>query len=390
MNWDDLVGQQPAKQYLRAVLSAGRLAHAFLFKGAPGVGKRTAARIFAKALLCERPRDGAACGECRACHRFDAGTHADMIPLKKIADSGVDAGEVGDHEQIIRLGTIQYVCEQLHRSPMAGGRRVVIIPEAQRFCRGQAEAANAFLKTLEEPPASAAIILTTSQPEGLLETIVSRVQAVQFRRLSAEEIRTGLARRAASRPAEDREVAAALADGSLGRALELLDGDLRQWRAQIAAGLERLSAQTALQFGVSLWTLADAEGQRLFAAAKAAGRETVEDESDDEDDAPSEGQVKSAAGWKRYVFRRELEVCEVCFRDALVCASAGDAGQGLLLQPDQAKLSARLAKLFGQDGCQKALAALSQSLLATRLYVRGDVIGRALAGRLVAAMAGSV
>jgi DNA polymerase III delta' subunit len=384
MTWDDLVGQDAAKKYLRAAVAARRQAHAFLFKGPVGVGKRTAARIFAKALLCQERGDGdAACGECRSCRTFAAGTNPDLIPLRKMTDAG---GEVGDHETVVRLETVQFVCEQLHRSPMMGRRRVVIIPEAQRLCQGQAESANAFLKTLEEPPAAAAIILTSSRPEGLLETIVSRVQGVQFRRLSAAEIRSGLALRAAGKAEADRELVVSLADGSLGRALELLNGDLRAWRASVVAGLGKLTAQTALQFGLGLWMLAEQEGERLASSEKDSAKAAADDEADGEDDGKAvEGAAKTESGWKRYVYRRLLEVCEVCFRDGLVCA-ADESGSSVMLQPDQQQLSRALAANFGEAGCAKVLAALREALLATRLYVRGDVTSRALGGKLVEAM----
>jgi len=267
-----------------------------------------------------------------------------------------------------------------------GERRVLIVPEAQRLCQGQAESANAFLKTLEEPPRAAVIILTSSRPEGLLETIVSRVQAVQFRRLSAAEISAGLARYAASRSEADRALVVPLADGSLGRALELLDGDLSRWRGAVLAGLQKLTPQTSLQFGLGLWVLAEAEGVRLWAAEKSGGKETAEVEAPEEEaDKTSDAAAKTEAGWKRYVFRRLLEVCEVCFRDGLVCAAAGVEGS-VLLQPDQQTLSSALASRFGEAGCAQVLAALREALLATRLYVRGDVVGRALAGKLVEAM----
>ncbi|MCY3020493.1 MAG: hypothetical protein NTW87_15845 [Planctomycetota bacterium] len=389
MNWDALLGQEPAKRYLRSVLATGRRAHAYLFKGPVGVGKRTAAGIFAQALLCEQPAGkDTACGRCKACRCFLAGTHPDLIRLRKFTEAG---GEVGAHEPVIRLETVQYVCEQLHRSPMMARQRVALVPEAQRLCRGQAEPANAFLKTLEEPPPAAAIILTSSQPEGLLETIVSRVQAVQFRRLAAGEVRAGLASLAAAKSETERDLAAALADGSLGQALELLTGDLRNWRAMVLSGLEKLDPREGLQFGLMLWTLADAEGKRLFQAKKESGASAADEElSPDDESGAGEGAAKTEAGWKRYVLQRLLEVCELCFRDGLVCAAVGGTLQppqsALLLQPDQQHLAQTLARRFGDVGCQKALAAVREALLAVRLYVRGDVVGRALAGKLVEAM----
>ena len=409
MSFDALIGQEPAKQYLRSVLASGRRGHAFLFKGPAGVGKRTAAYLFAQRVLCSNPpAHDMFCGQCRSCRWFSARSgalteHPDMVSLIKPLTN--EDRLVGDHDPIIRLDTIQHVCEQLHRSPVAGRYRAVIIPEAQRLCRGQAEAANAFLKTLEEPPETSLIILTSSQPESLLETIVSRVQAVTFKRLSTCDVRAGLQHAATTRAkpwaAEELELVSRLCDGSLGRALELLDGDLKVWRTLVIKELQTFNAKSCPKFGLALWSNADAEGQRLFAQEEAAAKELKEVEDggaaadDDSDGGDVAGAPRTDSGWKRYVFRRMLEICEICFRDGLIRASLdrsehGPGGMeqnaGLLLQPDQAALAESLAEKFGPDGCMKALSALRDSLLAVRLYVRGDMVGRALAGKLVDAM----
>ena len=400
MMWDEIIGQEPAKAYLRTTLTSRRLAHGYLFSGPAGVGKRSAAYAFAQAALCHRPSaPDLPCGACKSCHWF-AGRkgaqieHPDVISLLTFAKGRSGDGparaekRVGDQDPIIKLESIQYVCEQLHRSPMAGPKRAVIIPESQRLCRGQAEPANAFLKTLEEPPASSLIILTSSQPEGLLDTIVSRVQTVQFKRLSSIEVGKGLTQRWPGMDANDVKVASALADGSLGRALDLVGGDLKIWRAAVIAGLERFNARTFLLFGASLWKLAESEGARLFEADKEAQAE--EDGDSDETEASAEtdeGAAKTVAGWKRHVFSRMLGLCEVCFRDGLVSAASGADANAPLLQPDRPDFARALGAKFGTEGCEKALNALREALLAARLYVRGDVVARALAGRLREALA---
>lgn len=115
-----------------------------------------------------------------------------------------------------------------------------------------------------------------------------------------------------------------LADGSLGRALELLDGSLSRWRAAVLTGLEKLTPATGLQFGLSLWALAEAEGPRLFAEEKGTERqETPRAAEGGEELEPAESEIKSEAGWKRHVFRGLLEMCELCFRDGLICAACG-------------------------------------------------------------------
>jgi DNA polymerase-3 subunit delta' len=134
------------------------------------VGKRTCATAFAQVLLCHAPPGpDRACGACKSCRWLAAGKgllceHPDLLlPLKT---TGGDERMIGDHEPLIALEPVQRLCERIHRSPANGPRRVAIVPEAHRLCRGQAESANAFLKTLEEPPAYATLVLTTSHPEA--------------------------------------------------------------------------------------------------------------------------------------------------------------------------------------------------------------------------------
>lgn len=385
--WDALIGQDAPVRFLRAALRSGRDAHGYLFEGPAGVGKRTAALLLAKVWLChEPPEPDEACGECKSCRWIDAAKggisdHPDLLPVVKYDLQGHPTDKVvGDHEVSIPLATVQYLTQQLHRAPMNGPRRVAIVPEAQRLCRGQAESGNAFLKTLEEPPAGARLIFTSSRPEGLLDTIVSRLQPVRFRRLGAKEIARGLA--AGNREAEEIELAVALADGSLGRAKELLDGDLGRWRRQVLQGLDRFTPKDCPAFGLALWALAEQEGKRLFEADELEPDEaTAEADEDGEED---EAVVKTEAGWKRFAFTRLLELCEVAFRDAMCAAAAGPDVP--LLQADAAKLSGKLAERFGALGCERVLEALREALFATRMYVRGDLVGRVLAGRMVDAM----
>lgn len=393
MSWEKILGQTAAVDYLRSALRGNRAPHGYLFYGPAGVGKRTAALALAQALLChEPPKPGEACGACKSCRWIDgrAGlltNHPDLLPLLKNPDTEKEK-VLGDQEQMIPLETVQDLCKKLNRSPMSGSKRVAIIPEAHRMCGGQAEGANAFLKTLEEPPASSIVILTSSRPEALLETIVSRVQPVRFRRLSGDDIRKGLSVAGLKRAETEMALAAALADGSLGRAKELLEGDLGKWRGAIMGALAKTSgSQTCPGFGLALWKLAEEEGERLFEAAENKSDDAEDDASSDEaqEEAEDEAAAKTASGWKRFVFRRLLELCEVAFRDALVMAAGAEDGAAALLQPDQEKLARDLAQRFGEEGCSRMLETLREAHFATRLYVRGDLVGRVLAGRMVEA-----
>jgi len=388
VSWDEWLGQEAAERCLRRALSAGRFPHACLLEGPPGVGKRTAAAVLARVLLCHRPPAAdRACGECKSCrwlrgYRGGASEHPDLLTLWKNPNDRDGSRPLRDEEALIPLETVQHLSEQLHRAPHSGPRRVALIPEAQRMCGGQAEAANAFLKTLEEPPASSFLILTSSRPEALLETIVSRLQPVRLRRLSSEAIREGLRR--AGRTADDPAVALAIsmADGSLGRAKEMLEGDLGRWRAALVDELARVDALACPRFGLALWALAEQEGERLF--AESDSKEDSPDEraaEEDEDGRADEESRKTAAGWKRHVFLRLLELCEAAFRDGLL-AAAGAGNLSLLTGPED-PLAGKLARQFGAEGCERVLEGLREARRANRLYVRGDLIGRVLAGRMV-------
>lgn len=393
MSWDELLGQEAAVRYLRSALSAGRFAHGCLLEGPQGVGKRTAATVLARVLLCHNPPAAdQACGECKSCrwlrnYRGGLSEHPDLLILWKNPNDQTGSRPLRDEESLIPLETMQYLAEQLHRAPHSGPRRVALIPEAHRMCGGQAEAANAFLKTLEEPPASSSLILTSSRPEALLETIVSRLQPVRLRRLSSEAIREGLVR--AGRKADDSAVAlaVAMADGSLGRAKEMLEGDLGRWRAALLKELSQVDRLACPRFGLALWALAEQEGERLFEASRSGGVATDEgDAEENEDEAADEETRKTAAGWKRYVFLRLLELCEAAFRDGLLAAAG--AGNLSLLTGLEGPLAGKLAQQFGAAGCERILECLREARLANRLYVRGDLIGRVLAGRLVESLRG--
>jgi hypothetical protein len=392
MTWDALLGQDAALAGLRAALRARRPAHAYLFEGPPGVGKRTAAFLLAQVLLCHHPPAAdLACGACHSCRWLAAragllSDHPDLLVPMKYPDDRDRARVLGDQELVIPLETMQYLAAQLHRAPSHGPRRVALIPEAQRMCGGQAEAANSFLKTLEEPPPRSAIVLTSSRPEALLETILSRVQPVRLRRLPADAIREGLRRAGLDRSAADLELALAMSDGSLGRARELIEGDLGAWRRKLLEELARLDQHACPRFGLALWQLAAEEGTRLYAAAQGEQPAAQAGESQDEAGAPGEQEEarKTEAGWQRHVFLRLLELGEAAFRDGLM-KSSGAGEDGLLLKGQDAGLAEKLARDFAADGCRRALEALHEARQAVRLYVRGDLVARVLAGRLVEA-----
>jgi len=174
--FEELVGQEVVARTLRNAIRERRLGHAYLFTGIRGTGKTSAARILARAINCEQPEDGEPCGRCHACESIAAGRSLDVIEIDAATNRGID--EIRD----LRERT-QFLPSELRT-------KVYIIDEAHMLTT---EAGNAFLKTLEEPPEHACFILATTEPQRLTETILSRCQRFDFRRIPAAAMAAHLA-----------------------------------------------------------------------------------------------------------------------------------------------------------------------------------------------------
>ena len=162
-----VVGQNHITSTLRNAISRGQLAHAYLFCGPRGVGKTTCARIFAKAINCQNPGPGAeACGECESCRSFDEGRSFNIHELDAASNNSVE--------------DIRNLTDQVRIPPQVGRYSVYIIDEVHML---SAAAFNAFLKTLEEPPAHAVFILATTEKHKIIPTILSRCQIFDFNRI---------------------------------------------------------------------------------------------------------------------------------------------------------------------------------------------------------------
>jgi DNA polymerase III subunit delta' len=237
MIWEKIRGHEGAINVLRRSAAAGRLPHALLFVGPPGVGKSLVARTLAMALLCERFSESQleACGECRSCRLMLAGTHPDFLPLACPEGKSELPIEllVGSRENRGREG----LCHDLSLRPMMARRRVAVIEDADRM---SLEAANALLKTLEEPPPYAVIVLIAGDSASILPTIRSRCQTVRFSALAAAEIAQLVLELEWTDDAREAEAAAALADGSLTVAQQLLNSQLRAARDAVFQALARV------------------------------------------------------------------------------------------------------------------------------------------------------
>ncbi|MBI4831996.1 MAG: DNA polymerase III subunit delta' [Candidatus Lindowbacteria bacterium] len=197
-----------AVRTLASALEKDRVAHAYLFVGPSGVGRKLTASVFAKALNCERRRDHNPCGVCSSCHLIAEGKHPDVqiiMPTKRSSTITV--------EQIEELLPFAYM------RPVRGKCKVFVLSEADRLGLGTA---NKLLKTLEEPPSFTVFILVTERPEAVLPTVASRCQPVKFGRLRAESVTRILVSDFHVEP-ERASVAASLADGQITRGLEFAD-----------------------------------------------------------------------------------------------------------------------------------------------------------------------
>jgi len=193
-----IIGHEPQKSLLRRVLAGGRLGHAYLFAGPEGVGKRLMALAVARVLFCT---NGNGCGECTACRKLEHGNHPDLHLLEPDGAS-------------IKIEQIRAIQRDLSLRPFEGSRKVCLIEAAETMT---VAAANALLKTLEEPPGDTLLILLSSQPQRLLETIRSRCQLLRFSHQPRELIRESLQRQLGVGDTE-AHILAALSEGSFKKA----------------------------------------------------------------------------------------------------------------------------------------------------------------------------
>lgn len=208
---DDLFGQDHIVNTLRNAIALDRIAHAYLFCGPRGTGKTTTARILAKAVNCEDPDPlKRPCNECPSCVAINTGATTDVIEIDAASNRGID--------------DIRDLRERVKYSPSQLKTKFYIIDEAHQITGA---AANAFLKTLEEPPAHTKFVLATTDPEDLLQTIVSRCQRFDFRRINLEAMVANLTKIAAAENIdiddEAKTMIARHATGSLRDAQGLLD-----------------------------------------------------------------------------------------------------------------------------------------------------------------------
>ncbi|MGW8193580.1 MAG: DNA polymerase III subunit delta', partial [Desulforhopalus sp.] len=211
-----LLGQEKAKRLLRRALAAGRLPHAYIFRGPDGVGKRLFARGVATAVNCRDTTMVDACGECLSCRKFRSMNHPDFLVIQP-------------EKGVIKIDQVRRMVRELSFPPYESAMRVVVLEDVHTMRR---EAANSLLKTLEEPPDGNLLILTAESSQEVLPTLSSRCQVVPFYSLSLKDTAAILVQQGVD--VDAAPLLARLAEGSPGRALVYQQTDMvRLWREVI-------------------------------------------------------------------------------------------------------------------------------------------------------------
>jgi DNA polymerase-3 subunit delta' len=231
MFFRDVYGHENALQGLQDILRGGRPSGGYVFVGPTGVGRRTLMNAFAATLLC-KSAGVEACGSCESCVLLAAGNHPDYVELV-MEGSTVSVDEMREF------------CHQIEFSPMISARRVCVINDADAMT---VQAANCFLKTLEEPPPSVVLLLRAESTDRLLKTIVSRCQAIRLGPLPLPLLQDILAERGVA----DADILATLSEGALGKALVLAEGAIAEVWGEMDEAVAKLRPGRALALAETL------------------------------------------------------------------------------------------------------------------------------------------
>jgi DNA polymerase-3 subunit delta' len=314
MPFSKILGQEKAKAFLRQVMAKQKIPHAYLFAGIPGIGKTTTAMSLAMALNCRQPPNGDSCGRCVSCRQMMDGNAPDFV---SIAPDGKN----------IKIDQVRSLNRSLAFAPVSGQYRVCIFQKAETMTD---EAANSFLKTLEEPPPGNILILNATEPLDLLPTIVSRCQKVGFQPLSRDEITHWLQ----DKQDVDEEAArilAALSRGSLGRALGMWEENFLEKRQEWIYKLLNLTG------------LSDAETLSLALECADAHRQPG----------------RNAAYIQETGLTEILDMWEGWYRDLLVLKAESD--EGLIINVDFSQKLKKMAVGFTIERLTESILLIDQA-----------------------------
>ena len=265
MLWDDVVGHGAIKRSLENAVEQGRVNHAYIFSGPSGVGKFMTARAFAAAMLC--PEGG--CGECNVCRRVVEEKHPDVLVVRPAGKN-------------IPVETIRALRLDAFRKPAESDRKVYIIKNADRMWD---EGASTLLKVLEEPPGNTVFVLISANPEGMLPTIRSRCQQINFSLVPAVELREYLIERKGV-SSEKAELVVRLTGGVLGRALDWCDDPSRLSRRdsvlRMARSLKQADINQALEMAQELYREVRGPAEELASVYQERKKELADGALDDD------------------------------------------------------------------------------------------------------------
>lgn len=316
MSFAKLIGNERNKQILQRLLKGARISATMIFAGPDGVGKRQFALTLAKAANCLKADGNSyaadSCDECAVCRRIDEGVYGDVTTIQPDG-------------QFIKIAQTRALSEEVYYRPREGRQRFFIIDEADRL---RDEAANSLLKTLEEPPQTSTLILLTSRPNSLLQTIRSRSQRINFAPLPIAEMEKFLAENY-PRPAADTALLARVAEGRIGQATAFDLSVYRQERRTLIELLELI-----------------AKGQdrvRLLKAAEYIGKK------------------------ERDEFEKELDLLASLLRDVFLLS--GGASPNQIVNVDVAD---RLQQLAEKTGLRR-VTVWSEKISEVRRYLRVNI-----------------
>ncbi len=354
MNLGDLRDQDVPVRFLRRLIEAHRVPNALLFWGPSGVGKELAARAFAKDLLCPGHEDEKS-PFAIAARKVDHGNHPDLRVLGPVKKS-----------RIIDVDAIESIIEMASLRPTEAKWRVFILREAERM-RGPAQ--NHLLKTLEEPLGRSVFILITEHPHFLLPTIRSRCQRVRFGRLRPVTVADVIVRER-NTPREQAEAVAAVAQGQMTRAFDLVDTDKREivldLVERIAAGEEPIALAEEFAAYVA------AQRAAIESQLKAAPADPDGDLSREARESLKEEQAAAVDAQARRDILDLLYLIETWYRDVMVFGATGDAS--LVLNRDRIDR----VRAAGGTGLAEKLEAVEKARLYLERFITEDRVFRDL------------
>ena len=326
MKFEDLVGQRHVSDTLRGAVVSGRIAHAYLFCGTRGTGKTSAAKIFSRAVNCQSPENGEPCNKCETCKGILNGTILDVYEMDAASNRGVES--------------IREIREEVIYAPVGCKYKVYIRDEVHMLTT---EAFNALLKTLEEPPEHTIFILATTDPNKLPQTVLSRCQRFDFRRIGTDDIVRRISRIAEAEgidiTPDAAELVAELGDGSMRDAISTLD-------RCAAFGGEKLTTERVGEITGIIGS------KRLFDIADAVAKDSAKDA------LAVSGEVLNAGKEAQFLLENLIEH----FRALLICKTTDKPAAMLEKTEQAAERYSKQAEKYSSERILYSIKALSDCL----------------------------